>query len=52
LRPSRSTHIELALSGILAKGIEWVLVTALSARNAVILVDLDDFATHAAGNFA
>ena len=45
--------IELALSGILAKGIECrALVTACGTRNAVIPVDLDDLATHAAGNFA
>ena len=40
----RHHDIELALGGIAAKRIEsWALVTALCARDAVVLVDLDDF---------
>src|SRR5215472_13219087 len=46
-------HVELALSGIAQKAIELrPLVPALSAADAVILVDTDDLAAHAAGNLA
>jgi hypothetical protein len=40
-------NVELALGSIPAERIEgWALVAALSAANAVILVDLDDFTAH------
>src|SRR5262249_15844705 len=46
-------HVELALSAIAQKPIELSpLVPALSAADAVILVDTDDLAAHAAGNLA
>ena len=45
----RHHHIELALGGIPKERIKgWALIPALGTADAVILVDLDDLAAHAA----
>ena len=49
----RHHHVELALCGVPAERIKRrALIPSLGTANAVILVNLDDLAAHAAGNLA
>jgi hypothetical protein len=51
-RPSHH-YVEFALRGVSAKPVELrALIAALGAGNAVVLVDLDNFAAHSASNLA
>ena len=46
-------HVELPLGSVPAQRVEgWALFPALGAADAVVLVDVDDLAAHAAGDLA